>query len=528
MTTTPRLRLLAFRERTELAGALAVLTAALLLVPASEASGGTSSGAGTPRALMGWEHERPARGVDLYSGTLRSSGTARWTVTVRADGAQLLDRSEADEAAGELRAAKFTPRTDRIEWPQGSADRKGTLGVRVRVGHHSSQKEAEAERQALTDAGFDAVTEWTGGDGATDGGLARVKVAVVDPRRFKGSLGSDYGVAASGRETVTAMSVRAGALLGVNAGFFVMDEPDGIPGAAAGVAARNGELQSAATNGRIAAVLHGDGLRPQLRHLRTELSVRSGGASTTVDGINRKPGLVRNCGGVGGDRPTGLPRHDVTCTDTDELVHFTDELGASTPKGEGVESVMDRTGRVVQLRARGGKVPAGGDVLAGTGEGASWLREHAGLGTAPTLKERITDQHGRTVRIGAEDDIVNGGPQLVSEGQVAVDFGADGIDRPGDPSTPYSWGLKRNPRTALGVDGGGRVLLVTAEGRQPGRSDGLSVTQTAQLMKALGAVEAMNLDGGGSTAMTLDGELITRPSDPTGERPVGDALMLKP
>jgi exopolysaccharide biosynthesis protein len=79
----------------------------------------------------------------------------------------------------------------------------------------------------------------------------------------------------------------------------------------------------------------------------------------------------------------------------------------------------------------------------------------------------------------------------------------------------------------MGIDGRGRVLLVAAEGRQPGYSDGLSVTGTARLMKSLGAVEAMNLDGGGSTAMTLNGSLITRPSDPTGERAVGDALLLQ-
>lgn len=529
MATRSSRRLLPFRKRPELATALALLTTALLITPAASASGDTGSGTRTPQALAGWDHEVPAKGVDLYSGTVRSGGTPHWTVTVRAEGAQLLDRDEAKATAGKLRDAGFTPHTRRVEWPRGSADRHGTLGVLVRVGRHDAEDAAEAERRSLSDAGFDAVTEWTGGDGATaDGGFARVKVAVVDPRLFEGSLGSDYGAAASGRETVTAMSVRAGALLGVNAGFFVMEQKDGVPGAAAGVAARDGKLQSAATNGRTAAVLPGDGLRPRFRHLRTELTVRSGSASATVDGINRTPGLIRNCGGVGGDRPTELPRHDVTCTDTDELVHFTDELGTRTPEGGGVEAVLDRTGRVVQLRPRGGDVPPGDDVLAGTGKGASWLRSHAGEGTTLALKEKVTDQYGREVRLGSGDDIVNGGPTLVDDGDVAVDFGADGIDRPGDPSTPYAWGLKRNPRTALGVDGRGRVLLVTADGRQPGYSDGLSVTQTADLMKALGAVDAMNLDGGGSTAMALGGELITRPSDPAGERPVGDSLVLKP
>ncbi len=44
-------------------------------------------------------------------------------------------------------------------------------------------------------------------------------------------------------------------------------------------------------------------------------------------------------------------------------------------------------------------------------------------------------------------------------------------------------------------------------------------------MRALEARDAVNLDGGGSTTMTIRGNLVTRPSDATGERPVGDALL---
>lgn len=45
-------------------------------------------------------------------------------------------------------------------------------------------------------------------------------------------------------------------------------------------------------------------------------------------------------------------------------------------------------------------------------------------------------------------------------------------------------------------------------------------------MRALGAVGAVNLDGGGSTTLVIDGALVNRPSDTTGERPIGDALLL--
>lgn len=91
---------------------------------------------------------------------------------------------------------------------------------------------------------------------------------------------------------------------------------------------------------------------------------------------------------------------------------------------------------------------------------------------------------------------------------------------------PYGWGVKRNPRTMVGLDRQGRLLIVTADGRQPGFSEGLFLLEGANLMAKLGAVNAINLDGGGSTATAIDGKLVGSPSDATGERPVGDALLV--
>ena len=78
------------------------------------------------------------------------------------------------------------------------------------------------------------------------------------------------------------------------------------------------------------------------------------------------------------------------------------------------------------------------------------------------------------------------------------------------------------------MTGDGKLLLVAVDGRQPGHSVGASFEESAAIMKALGAVEAVNLDGGGSTGVTLGEELLTRPSDATGERPIGDAIVLLP
>jgi exopolysaccharide biosynthesis protein len=55
---------------------------------------------------------------------------------------------------------------------------------------------------------------------------------------------------------------------------------------------------------------------------------------------------------------------------------------------------------------------------------------------------------------------------------------------------------------------------------------GASFAESAGVMRALGARDAVNLDGGGSTGMTVLDALVTRPSDATGERPIGDALLI--
>jgi exopolysaccharide biosynthesis protein len=114
----------------------------------------------------------------------------------------------------------------------------------------------------------------------------------------------------------------------------------------------------------------------------------------------------------------------------------------------------------------------------------------------------------------------------VRRGRPAITAWAEGFHWPEDPGFFYRFGLRRNPRTLAGTTQDGRLLLVTIDGRRPGTSVGASFEESAAVMRALGASEAVNLDGGGSTAMTIGGRLVTRPSDATGERPIADALLI--
>ncbi|MFI0575979.1 phosphodiester glycosidase family protein [Streptomyces tendae] len=440
----------------------------------------------------------------------------------------LKDRASADELTAELRRDGFEARAEEVRTP-GTADyRGGTLGWRVRIGTFDSQAAATAERTRLRAAGHTGSALYTGWDGeTTDRGPWHVDVLTIDPRTFRGTLGASYGPDLEGRETTSALSASATATAAVNAGFFVLDPKAGAPGDPAGVGVYDGRLLSEPVAGRPGLVVHDNGRRTEITRLTWRGRITDRGSSLPLDGINRVPGLIRNCGGAG-DTPTSLPLHDVTCTDPDELVTFTPEYGARTPGGEGVEAVLDAHERVVELRSpRGGTIPPGGSSVQATGERVADLTALAQVGDRLSVSTTLLDARGRRISPSPRTDIVNGGPELVRDGRIHVTPATDGMVHPDDPSWYYGWVHKRNPRTLAGVDAAGRTVLVTADGRGTG-SLGLSIGESAEVAKSLGLRDAVNLDGGGSTTMVAEGAVLNSPSDAAGERPVGDALLILP
>lgn len=85
---------------------------------------------------------------------------------------------------------------------------------------------------------------------------------------------------------------------------------------------------------------------------------------------------------------------------------------------------------------------------------------------------------------------------------------------------------KIHPRTAIGLDGAGRFLvLVVVDGRQPGYSEGMNCLELADYMKGLGCKEAVNLDGGGSSIMILaDGKGVRRVINDPSTKQDGDSV----
>ena len=500
----------------------------LALALASGAAGQTANTTGLPLGKPGLKEVRTTETISpglTYTRIVRGQQSKKDFYTV--DVAFEDDRSAAEELAARLEGDGYEPVVVQVAERAPDDPQDGPLGYLVRVGSFATQAGADDLRAGLTAEGYTGLrTVYTGEDGGETKGPWIVHVLEVDPDRFGGMLAPELATGiVPDRELLTSISARTDSLAAINGGYFVIGGNDGTPGDLAGISVLEGEPVSEAVDGRTSLILpQGDGAGADVAAVSDEFAASAGGARREIDGLNRKPGLIRACGGEGGDTPTELPKHDFTCTDQSELILFTPIFGLSTEPGEGAEAVLDASGSVVELRdGRGGPIPEDGSVLSGTGDGADWLRAHAQPGTKVRIK---TSFQAGGASLAGKTGIVNGGPRLLRGGDPDITAYKEGFVYPEDPEFYYRFGVRRNPRTMAGVTPGGDLLLVAVDGRKPRYSVGASFREEADIMDSLGAEGAVNLDGGGSTTMTLGTRLVTSPSDPTGERPIGDAVVL--
>lgn len=112
------------------------------------------------------------------------------------------------------------------------------------------------------------------------------------------------------------------------------------------------------------------------------------------------------------------------------------------------------------------------------------------------------------------EHIISGGPYLVKNGEVFVDMTAQKLQSIGG----------RNPRTAIGYTKDNDLIMIAADGRE-GSSIGLTLVELANLMKSLGCINAINLDGGGSTVMYVNGQIVNKPQQ-IGGIALSNALVI--
>lgn len=209
----------------------------------------------------------------------------------------------------------------------------------------------------------------------------------------------------------------------------------------------------------------------------------------------------------------------------DTLAVYNRYFGAATPTDTGVVELLVRrlrfpvaVGDTVRgvlvgsdTAAAGVAIPEDGVVFAARGRAADFLR----LLTPPGDTVRWTLRFEPAP--GPVREMVGGHPVLLRRGAEVPDA---------ESGAAAEFSATRHPRSAVGWRADGTLLLVSVDGRQPGHSAGMSLAEMRALFRELGAVEALNLDGGGSTALVVNGRVVNRPSDAGGERPVANALVL--
>ena len=201
---------------------------------------------------------------------------------------------------------------------------------------------------------------------------------------------------------------------------------------------------------------------------------------------------------------------------------FTPVWGAKTPSTHGTMVVLgpfppatprrDLSGVVQSVFTDSSvDVPADGAVLVARGSAARTLHDQAVVGSPLTVRIPLADDWT------AVTDAVSSGPTLVKNGRPIFNAGEalTGAQLHG-----------RNPRTAIGQRTDGSIVMLAVDGRQRGWSIGITNWDLAQTLVRYGCVTGFALDSGGSTTVAFDGHVLNRPSDPQGERPVGEALVI--
>jgi putative cell wall-binding protein len=325
---------------------------------------------------------------------------------------------------------------------------------------------------------------------------------------------------AASLETVPSMAGRElanGALGGTNGGFAI-PTPPGPGGAPNGFAVADGWLvggqaitRSGGPRARGAIGIGGD-RRIVLDRLDVGVALRRpDGRTETVDEVNRNPWTSR----------------------AGELIAYNRRFGANVPAPAGsvlveVEGLVlppgggaSGTVRAVRTVGSGGasvEVPPDGTLLLAHGTATGRL---AGLAQGQVVELRVTPVPRSTdvARWAQTVSGLPGGPLLVRNGQIT--------SRSDWRSEAFSDGHldDRHPRTAVAVTGDGEVLLVTIDGRRTGHSAGMTMRELATFLRGLGARDALSLDGGGSTTMTVEGQVRNRISDPQ-PRAVANGLFV--
>lgn len=292
----------------------------------------------------------------------------------------------------------------------------------------------------------------------------------------------------SGPEPTSSMCTRVKCVAAVNGDFFQ------APGGPVGAMVVAGELVTTPRIDNIVLRVDGRG-QPSIR---PGIDWSVGVAS--ADGRQVAAGAVNRA--LSGEGITLYTRRWGPSTLTDRSAT---EVALQLPPASSPVLPSGRSAVRVGPAMAGGNasIPAGQVVLSGRGAGARALVD---------LAERARGSAVMNVDVAGMVSAIGGSPQLLQSGKPA--YPTENRD---------SFTQNRHPRTVVGITSSGEMLLVTVDAGPT--SSGLTLLEAARLLAGLGAVHAVNLDGGGSTTFVTGGAVRNLPRDGR-ERPVASALTV--
>ena len=276
------------------------------------------------------------------------------------------------------------------------------------------------------------------------------------------------------RSKITTMAQKKDAIVAINGGYFKPET--GVP---LGTLMIDKKVYTGPIYDRVALGIFNDDYKMARVKMNSEISTNIGGFK--IDNVNQ---------------PRMLSTHAIV---------YTRDWGKTTPQSPryGSQLVVNK-GKLVGITESSVEIPKDGFVVVGPTQKLE-----------PLLKAK---RFKLSIKTSPEwnnvNHIISGGPYLVKNGEVFVDMTEQKLSAIGG----------RNPRTAIGYTKDNNLILLTADGRE-GASIGLTLNELANLMKEFGCVNAMNLDGGGSTVMYINGEVVNRPAI-KGGIPLSHALVI--
>ena len=310
-----------------------------------------------------------------------------------------------------------------------------------------------------------------------NGRPVRINVVEVDMKLAKDleltpALSSDSTL--KSRRTITTIAKNNNAIVALNGTYF--KPQTGVP---LGTLMINQKMYTGPVYDRVAMGIFDNSF--DIARIQLDATVKGSGKTIKVDNINQ---------------PRMLSTH---------VLVYTPEWGKYSPVapkyGVGLQ-VIDN--KITKASANPVEIPENGYVISGP---KSIL--YALLDKKDVELSISTNPNWKDVK-----HIISGGPYLVKDGEVFVDMTAQRLQAIGG----------RNPRSAIGYTKDNNFIFVAVDGRE-GSSIGMTLMELANFMQSIGCVGAINLDGGGSTVMYVNGKVVNKPQQ-IGGIPLSNAIIL--